>query len=129
MKHDTPIYTSISKCKKQDPFIGLIVAQNEHGYILKSFNGVKGLLKFTDVAEHLSKKEKQEIKIGACLKSWVLWSKRDKGLALTMDKNTASKKTQVEALSLHDYFPSEDELKLLKEEHSSLVKHSSGLLG
>ena len=44
----------------------------------------------------MSKKEKSEVKVGACLKCWVLWSKRDKGLALTMDKNLASKKADTE---------------------------------
>lgn len=125
MKHDTPIYENLAACKKQDPFTGLIVAENEHGYILTSFNGVKGLLKFTDVAQHLSKKQKQEIKVGTCLQCYILWCKRDKGLALTLDKNAASKKQSDESESLQDFFPSDEELKKIKDEHSQLFKQST----
>ena len=53
---------------------------------MRSFNETKGLLTFADVSENMSKKEKGELKPGACVKTCVMWNKRNSGLALTLDK-------------------------------------------
>jgi hypothetical protein len=44
MKHDVTIYKTIKEVKKGDKVYGVVVAQNEHGFIVKSFGEVKGLL-------------------------------------------------------------------------------------
>lgn len=52
MKHDVPIFKSLKSVKKGEKVIGVVVAQNDHGFIIKSFGDVKGLLNFSDVKEN-----------------------------------------------------------------------------
>lgn len=89
MKHDVPIYTSIKSVKKGDKIAGVCVAQNEHGFIFKTFGDIKALLTFADIKENHTKKEKGEIKPGSFVKSYVLFNKKGSGLALTLDKKKA----------------------------------------
>ncbi len=89
MKHDVPLYKSQKSVKKGDKVIGVVVAQNEHGFIVKSFGEVKGLLNFADVKENHTKTEKGEIKVGSYVKTYVLFNKKGSGLALTLDKKKA----------------------------------------
>ena len=109
-------------------FTGVIVAQNEHGFIVRSFNDTKGLLTFTDVSENMSKKEKSELKPGACVKTYVLWSKRNSGLALTLDKKKVKlvdSNAELEK-SLSSYLPqTEEELTHITETYGQLVKNSA----
>jgi ribosomal protein S1 len=53
MKEDTPVYQGYRELKKGNKVVGVMVSKNEHGYIIRSFGGVKGLLTFTDVEEKL----------------------------------------------------------------------------
>lgn len=55
MKESTPVYKSIKEVKKGDKVVGVIVAESEHGYVVKSFGNLKGLLTFEDIKEKLSK--------------------------------------------------------------------------
>ena len=64
MKHDVPLFKSLKSVKKGDKVIGVIVSQNEYGFIVKSFGEVKGILTFADVKENQSKREKTELKAG-----------------------------------------------------------------
>ncbi len=65
--------------------VGVVVTQNEHGYIVKSFGGIKGLLTFADIKAH-GKQGKKDYKEGSICKAYVLFRKKDKGMALTLDK-------------------------------------------
>jgi len=55
MKESTPVYKSIKEVKKGDKVVGVIVAESEHGYVVKSFGNLKGLLTFEDIKEKLAK--------------------------------------------------------------------------
>jgi len=54
MKQDTPVFNSYRDVKKGDKVIGVIVAANEHGYVVKSFGHLKGLLTFEDIKSKLT---------------------------------------------------------------------------
>lgn len=131
MKHDVPLYSTLKSVKKGDKIIGVVVAQNEHGHIIKSFGEVKGLLTFADIKENQSKKEKHELKAGSVIKAYVLFNKKGSGLALTLDKRKARKEVETKAggKSLSLYLPTEEESTELKETYSSLLKHSSDCVG
>ena len=55
MKHDVTIYKTIKEVKAGDKIVGVVVAANEHGHIVKSFGEVKGLLTFADIKNNSSK--------------------------------------------------------------------------
>lgn len=95
MKHDIQIYKSLKSVAKGDKIIGVIVAQNDHGHIIKSFGEVKGLLTFADIKDNQSKKEKHELKTGSIVKAYVLFNKKGSGLALTLDKKKARKSEEI----------------------------------
>ena len=59
---------------------------------MKSFNGLKGLLKHDDVKEHAAKKQKAaDFKPGSVIKAYVLFVKKGSGIALTLSKKKAKK--------------------------------------
>lgn len=60
MKEDTPIYQSYKEVKKGDKIVGVVVSKTEHGYVLRTFGGIKGLLTFDDVKE----KTEENYKVG-----------------------------------------------------------------
>jgi hypothetical protein len=82
MKHDVPLYPSLKAVKQGDRVVGVIVAQNDHGYIIRSFGELKGLLSF---------QETKDLKIGGVVNSYVLFNKKGSGLALTLKKESKSK--------------------------------------
>lgn len=132
MKHDVQIFKSLKSVAKGDKIIGVVVAQNEHGYIIKSFGEVKGLLTFADVKENASKKEKQDLKPGSMVKAYVLFNKKGSGLALTLDKKKARKTDEAaigDQRTLSSYLPTDDETIELKYTYNSLLKHSSDCVG
>ena len=49
MKDKTPVYTSVSELSQGSKLVGVVVGQAEHGFVVKSFGGLKGLLTHTDV--------------------------------------------------------------------------------
>lgn len=130
MKHDVPIYKSQKSVKKGDKVVGVIVAQNEHGFIVKSFGDVKGLLTFADLKENQAKKDKGELKPGSFIKTYVLFNKKGSGLALTLDKKKA--RVVVDKgndKTLDEYLPTEEEVAVLLETYSSYIKHSTDCVG
>ena len=62
------------------------MGENEHGYIIRAFGGIKALLTFDDMRQTGKTKE---LKVGSLVKGYVLFKKKDKGLALTLDKAKA----------------------------------------
>lgn len=49
LKDKTPVYQSYKEAGKGSKIVGVVVGQNEHGFIVKSFGGIKGLLTFADI--------------------------------------------------------------------------------
>ena len=86
LKEDVPIYQSIREVRQGTKLVSLIVAKNEHGYITKTFGGIKGLLTFEDAGE--------SHKIGQIIKAQVLFKKKDKGVALTVSKAKAKEERE-----------------------------------
>ena len=90
MKEDAPVYQSYKEVKNGDKLVGVIVALNAHGYVITSFGSIKGLLNFEDVEEKLGKGyDKTSYKVGSIVKAYVLFKKKDKGVALTLSKKKA----------------------------------------
>ena len=46
LKAKTPVFQSYKECKKGSKIVGVIVKENEFGYVVKSFGGIKCLLTF-----------------------------------------------------------------------------------
>lgn len=64
MKHDVQLYKRLKDVKKGDTVTGVIVAQNDHGLIVRSFGEVKGLLANQDVKQN---SKKVELKAGSAV--------------------------------------------------------------
>lgn len=88
-KEKTPVYQSYRDAQKGAKIVGVIVDQNEHGYVVKSFGGIKGLLTFADIKQCGKQFGGKDLKAGSIVKAYVLFRKKDKGMALTMDKAKA----------------------------------------
>ena len=58
MKESVPIYTSLSDLRAGMALHGVVVGSAEHGLVIKSFSGLKGLLRHDDVKEFGAKKLK-----------------------------------------------------------------------
>jgi hypothetical protein len=127
MKHDVPLYATQKSVKKGDKVIGVAVAQTEHGFIIKSFGEVKGLLNLTDVKET----KKQEVKVGSSVKCYVLFNKKGSGLALTLDKKKAraEKVSEGDSKTFADFLPTEEESTKINEAYSSLSKNCLDCVG
>ena len=54
MKKDVPVFNNYKEVKKGDKVVGVIVAECEHGYVVKSFGSLKGLLTYEDVKAKLT---------------------------------------------------------------------------
>jgi ribosomal protein S1 len=67
--------------------VGVIVDQNEYGFIIRSFGGIKALLTFAEIKANGA--SQKELKPGSLVKAYVLFRKKDKGMALTLDKAKA----------------------------------------
>ena len=52
LKAKATVYQSYKEVQKGSKLYGVIVGENEHGYIIKSFGGIKGLLTFADIKQH-----------------------------------------------------------------------------
>lgn len=96
MKDAVPVYTSLSDLRSGMKLQGLVVGKTDHGYVVKSFGGLKGLLKHEDVKEHGAKKLKTagDLKAGTALKAYVLFVKKGSGIALTLSKKKARKNAE-----------------------------------
>jgi hypothetical protein len=67
--------------------VGIVVKENEFGYVIKSFGGIKALLTHEEIKNN--GKGKKDYKVGSIIKGYVLFKKKDKGMALTLDKTKA----------------------------------------
>jgi ribosomal protein S1 len=61
---------------KGDKLVGLVVGENDFGYIVKSFGGIKAMITFAEVKEN-GRKIKQDYKFGSIVKGYVLFKKKD----------------------------------------------------
>jgi cell fate (sporulation/competence/biofilm development) regulator YmcA (YheA/YmcA/DUF963 family) len=118
--------------------VGVVVDENEHGYVIKTFGGVKGLLTHKEIKEN-GKAGKKDYKFGSIVKGYVLFKKKDKGMAITLDKQKAKElrkesqaKTPVKTdkaskfQSLEaNFLPSQEECDQLKERFKALQKSSA----
>ena len=58
--------------------------------MLTTFGNIKGLLTFDDIKSKLSENyDQSDFKIGSVVKAYVLFKKKDKGVALTLSKKKA----------------------------------------
>lgn len=90
MKQKVTAYQSYKEVSKGEKLYGIVVGENDHGYIIKSFGGIKGLLTFQDIkAQSKSNKKEVSYKFGSIVKAYVLFKKKDQGMALTLDKAKA----------------------------------------
>jgi hypothetical protein len=64
------------------------VAETEHGWIVRSFGDIKGLLTFSDINADSSG---IKVRLGSIVTAYVLFNKKKSGLALTLDKKKARK--------------------------------------
>lgn len=116
MKEDVPIYNSYLEVKKGDKIVGVIVAETKHGYVVRSFGGIKGLLTFEDVKEKLTAAyDTAMFKNGCIVKVYALFKKKDQGIALTMSKKkaklaaTGKGQDNLAAVTMENtFFPSEE---------------------
>lgn len=141
-KDKTPVYQSYKDANKGSKIVGVVVAENEHGYIVKSFGGIKGLLTFADIKQN-GKQASKDLKVGSIVKAYVLFRKKDKGMALTQDKakakelrkevreklgastKAAEEGSEAVALTnLDQYLPNEEKIAELQEKYKSLIKIS-----
>jgi len=89
-KSDAPVFNSYREIKKGDKIVGVVVAETEHGYVMTSFGNVKGLLTYEDVKAKLTEGyDESQFKVGNIVKAYVLFKKKDKGVALTLSKKKA----------------------------------------
>ena len=90
LKDKAPVYSQISEVRQGSKVLGLVVGEADHGYVIKTFGGLKGLLTFADVKAN-SALIKGELKSGSIVKAFVLFVKKGSGMALTLNKKTARK--------------------------------------
>lgn len=92
MKDSVAVYTSLNDLRPGMKLQGLVVGKTEYGYVVKSFAGLKGLIKHDDFKENGMKKLKtSDLKPGTAIKAYVLFVKKGSGIALTLSKKKAKK--------------------------------------
>ena len=128
MKDKAPVYSSISEVRQGSKILGLVVGEADHGYVIRTFGGLKGLLTYADVKAN-SSLIKGELKSGSIVKSFVLFVKKGSGMALTLNKKSARKgqeeEDQAESKSiLESYFPNSEQLAQIKSTYSQFQKAS-----
>ena len=131
MKEDCPVYKSYKDVKKGDKVYCVIVSNCEHGFVVKTFGDIKGLVTFEDIKQKDKNFDENQYKIGTVLKAYCLFKKKDKGLALTLSKkkvkDTQSSVKEGELESIENTFlPSEHALESLLAENrfSTMIKSS-----
>jgi len=141
MKEDCPVFASYRDVKKGDKVICVVVSTCEHGLIVKTFGGIKGLLTFEDIKQKDKNYDEANYKVGTVIKAYCLFKKKDKGLALTLSKKKAKAEEEEAAAAKeggHEtiesaYLPSEHALESLMAESrfSTMIKSSkdSSLVG
>jgi ribosomal protein S1 len=115
MKDSAKVYENIRQISKGDKVHGVIVAKTQHGFVVKTFSGISGLLTFGEISK---KAQKKDLKEGSFLKTYVLFKKNGK-LALTTNKKANAEEAKEGALeeeSFDSHLPETDELKKMKKE-------------
>lgn len=127
LKDDVPVLTKPQDLKTGDKFLGVLVSQTEHGYLLRGLGGVKGLLSTADAKENVSKLKNSDLKAGALLKTYVLFVKKATGsVALTLNKSKIEKAAGSDEASTESleemHFPTGEEAKSIRENYSKELK-------
>lgn len=72
LKENVPVYQSTSELAPGSKVQGVVVSKTDHGFIVRSFAGLKGLLTHNDIKENGAKLLKAgEIKSGSAVKCYV----------------------------------------------------------
>jgi predicted RNA-binding protein with RPS1 domain len=130
MKEDAPVFQSYKDIKRGEKLVGVVVAQNTFGYVITTFGNIKGLLNFDDIEEKSGKGfDKTAYKVGSIVKAYVLFKKKDKGVALTLSKKKAKadKEDDKEDQSMtleSSFLPNDEELEKIvsNEKYSTMIK-------
>ena len=121
MKEKTPTHDgAVENIQAAEKVYGVAVAQTEHGWVVRSFGNIKGLLTFAEL-------DNTKIREGSIVKGYVLFNKKKSGLALTLDKKKCKKANKsTEALSFENYLPDEETSKQLKKTYKTLLSKQNG---
>jgi ribosomal protein S1 len=106
--------------------LGVVVAKTDHGFVVRSFAGLKGLLTHADIQENGAKHLKStDLKSGSAVKCYVQFIKKGSGIALTLSKKKATAKNPIIQDSgetfTEKHLPSAEELESLKSAYSSML--------
>ena len=72
MKEKVQVYGSMAEVSPGSSITGLVVASTEHGFVIRTFGGLKGLLRHDDVKEYGAKKLKTgDLKVGSSVRAYV----------------------------------------------------------
>ena len=73
-KEKTPVYQSYREADKGSKIVGIVVDETEHGYVIKSFEEIKGLLTFADMKACGA--TIKDLKVGIIVKAYVIFRKK-----------------------------------------------------
>lgn len=67
---------------KGDKVLGVVVGENEHGLVIKTFGGIKCFLTFAEIKANSKTQKKNQaalgdLKFGSIVKGYVLFKKKD----------------------------------------------------
>ena len=72
IKDSVTVYRALADLRPGMKLQGVVVAKTEHGFVVRTFSGLKGLLTHVDIKENGAKKLKSgELKPGSALKAYV----------------------------------------------------------
>ena len=124
MKEKTPVFGQMSEVNKGDKLYGVVAFKTEFGFLVKSFGGVKGLLTFKEISSKYS-----DLKEGSLVKTYVLWNKKNSGLALTTDRKKAKQKDEgadsKDQTVFESFLPTESEALKIRTTYAKFMKASS----
>ena len=127
MKDDAKIYQDAKEVSIGDKLVCVVVSKTEHGCVTKTFGGIKGLLTFADIEEKLgSDYDRKQFKKGSIIKSYCLFKKKEKGLALTLNKKKLKKLESIEGTLEAAQLPTEIEAKELMNESDKATQDLVG---
>lgn len=126
MKEKTPVYQNAAEVVQGNKVMGVVVGQVEHGFVIRTFGGIKGLLTLDEIKKSTKQRVKiSDLKPGSMVKTYVLFNKKKSGLALTLDKKKAKKQNAESSDNYLDKFgPSEEDIKVILETYSTMIKES-----
>jgi len=126
MKENIPVYQGLSELSSGMKLLGVVVAKTDHGFVVRSFAGLKGLLTHADIKENGAKHLKStDLKSGSAVKCYVQFIKKGSGIALTLSKKKARAKNPTMQDSgetfTEKHLPSAEEFESLKSAYSSML--------